>query len=70
MLLRISRSSSNCSAADLSTSFDRLGFPVGDFADDTLEVLQAEIDKLQKDSDPAQFRTAKIILKSFGANFD
>lgn len=47
-----------------------LAFLVGDSTDDTLEVLRAEIDRLQKDSNPAQFRTAKIILKDFGANFD
>lgn len=47
-----------------------LAFLVGDSLDDTLEVLHAEIDRLQKESNPAQFRTAKIILKDFGANFD
>lgn len=46
-----------------------LAFLVGDFTDDSLEVLHAETDTLQKDSDPAQFRTAKIILKNFGAKF-
>ena len=47
-----------------------LAFLVGDSTDDTLEVLRKEIDRLQKDSNPAQFRTAKIILKDFRANFD
>ena len=47
-----------------------LAFLVGDSTDDTLEVLRAEIDGLQKDSNPAQFRAAKIILKDFSANFD
>ena len=47
-----------------------LAFLVGDSTDDTLEVLHAEIDRLQKESNPAQFRTAKVVLKDFGANFD
>ena len=33
-------------------------------------MLHAEIDRLQKESNPAQFRTAKVVLKDFGANFD
>ena len=47
-----------------------LAFLVGDCTDDTLEVLHAEIDRLQKESNLAQFRTAKVVLKDFGANFD
>ena len=47
-----------------------LAFLVSDSTDNTLEVLHAEIDSLQKDSNPAQFRAAKVNLKDFGANFD
>ena len=47
-----------------------LAFLVGDSTDDTLEMLHAEIDRLQKESNPAQFRTAKVVLKDFGADFD
>ena len=47
-----------------------VAFPFGDSTDGTLQVLHAKIDRLQKESNPAQSRTAKIILKDFGANFD
>lgn len=47
-----------------------MAFLVGDSTDDTLQVLHAEIDRLQKESNPAQFRTAKVVLKDFEANFD
>ena len=33
-------------------------------------MLQRELNKLQERTNPAKFRTAKIIQKDFGANFD
>lgn len=47
-----------------------LAFLVGDSTDDTLDVLRREIIKLQEKTNPAKFRTAKIVQKDFGANFD
>ena len=47
-----------------------LAFLVGDSTDDTLDVLRREVIKLQEKTNPAKFRTAKIVQKDFGANFD
>ena len=43
-----------------------LAFLVGDSEDDTLSVLAAELDRLQKRSDGIPFRSAKIVQKNFG----
>ena len=45
-----------------------LAFLVGDSTDDTLSVLAAELDRLQKRTDGVPFRSAKIIEKSFGVH--
>ena len=45
-----------------------LAFLVGDSADDTLSVLSAELDRLQKRSDGIPFRSAKIVEKTFGVH--
>ncbi|KAL2050820.1 hypothetical protein ABVK25_008881 [Lepraria finkii] len=47
-----------------------LAFLIGDSTDDTLDVLRREVIKLQEKTNPAKFRTAKIVQKDFGANFD
>ncbi|KAI9811656.1 MAG: hypothetical protein M1827_005405 [Pycnora praestabilis] len=44
-----------------------LAFLVGDSTDDTLAVLAAELDRVQKRSDKIPFRTALIVEKDFGA---
>ncbi|KAK3942242.1 Anp1-domain-containing protein [Diplogelasinospora grovesii] len=43
-----------------------LAFLVGDSADDTLAVLSAEIDRIQKRPDKIPFRSAMIVEKDFG----
>ncbi|KAL8874359.1 MAG: hypothetical protein Q9174_000310 [Haloplaca sp. 1 TL-2023] len=45
-----------------------LAFLVGDSTDDTLAVLSAELDRVQKRSDKIPFRSALIVEKDFGAN--
>ena len=44
-----------------------LAFLVGDSTDDTLAVLSAELDRVQKRSDKIPFRSALIVEKDFGA---
>lgn len=46
-----------------------LGFLVGDSTDDTLAVLSAELDRVQKLPEIA-FRSAKIIQRDFGSTFE
>lgn len=43
-----------------------LGFLVGDSTDDTLAVLSAELDRIQKRTDKVPFHSATIVEKSFG----
>lgn len=43
-----------------------LAFLVGDSTDDTLAVLAAELDRVQKRTDSIPFRSATIVEKSFG----
>ena len=43
-----------------------LGFLVGDSTDDTLAVLAAELDRIQKRTDDMPFRSVTIIEKNFG----
>lgn len=43
-----------------------LGFLVGDSTDDTLAVLAAELDRIQKRTDKIPFRSALIVEKDFG----
>lgn len=43
-----------------------LGFLVGDSKDDTLAVLAAELDRIQKRTDDMPFRSVTIIEKDFG----
>lgn len=45
-----------------------LAFLVGDSTDDTMSVLGAELDRLQKREDAVPFRSAKIIEKNFGVH--
>ncbi|MCJ1290544.1 hypothetical protein MMC34_002083 [Xylographa carneopallida] len=45
-----------------------LGFLVGDSTDDTMAVLAAELDRVQKRTDKIPFRSAKIIEKDFGVS--
>ena len=45
-----------------------LAFLVGDSTDETLSVLSAELDRLQKRSDGIPFRSAKVVEKSFGVH--
>lgn len=44
-----------------------LAFLVGDSTDDTLAVLSAELDRVQKRTDKIPFRSALIVEKDFGA---
>ena len=44
-----------------------LGFLVGDCADDTLGVLAAELDRIQRRTDKVPFNSAVIVEKDFGA---
>ncbi|KAL9596480.1 MAG: hypothetical protein Q9179_004596 [Wetmoreana sp. 5 TL-2023] len=44
-----------------------LAFLVGDSTDDTLAVLSAELDRVQKRADKTSFRSALIVEKDFGA---
>ncbi|KAI9796900.1 MAG: hypothetical protein M1835_002741 [Candelina submexicana] len=44
-----------------------LGFLVGDSTDDTMAVLSAELDRVQKRTDKIPFRSALIVEKTFGA---
>ncbi len=44
-----------------------LGFLVGDSTDDTMAVLSAELDRVQKRTDKIPFHSAVIVEKSFGA---
>lgn len=43
-----------------------LAFLVGDSVDDTLAILSAELDRIQKRTDDMPFRSALIIQKDFG----
>ena len=43
-----------------------LAFLVGDSTDDTMAVLAAELDRVQKRTDTIPFRSAKIVEKTFG----
>lgn len=43
-----------------------LGFLVGDCTDDTLAVLAAELDRIQRRTDDVPFRSVTIIEKDFG----
>ena len=43
-----------------------LGFLVGDSTDDTLGVLAAELDRVQRRPDSVRFRSAMIVEKDFG----
>lgn len=43
-----------------------LGFLVGDSTDDTLAVLAAELDRIQKRPDDVPFRSALVVQKDFG----
>ena len=45
-----------------------LGFLVGDSTDDTMAVLAAELDRVQKRKDSVPFRSAKVIEKNFGVH--
>ena len=45
-----------------------LAFLVGDSTDDTMAVLAAELDRVQKRTDSIPFRSAKIVEKSFGVH--
>ena len=45
-----------------------LGFLVSDPTDDTMAVLSAELERVQKRTDKVPFRSAKIIQKDFGSN--
>ena len=47
-----------------------LAFLVGDSTDDTLAILSAELDRVQKMSDKIAFRSATIIQKDFGTSLD
>jgi hypothetical protein len=44
-----------------------LGFLVGDSSDDTLAVLSAELDRIQKQTDNVPFNSVLIVEKDFGA---
>ena len=44
-----------------------LGFLVGDSTDDTLAVLSAELDRIQKQTDTLPFNSVLIVEKDFGA---
>lgn len=44
-----------------------LAFLVGDSTDDTLAVLSAELDRVQKRSDKIPFHSALVVEKNFGA---
>jgi hypothetical protein len=44
-----------------------LGFLVGDSTDDTLAVLAAEVDRIQRRQDSVSFRSVLIVEKDFGA---
>lgn len=43
-----------------------LGFLVGDSSDDTVAILAAELDRIQKPDDANSFRSATIVEKDFG----
>lgn len=43
-----------------------IAFLVGDSSDDTMAVLAAELDRLQKRTDAVQFHSATVIQKDFG----
>ena len=47
-----------------------LGFLVGDSKDDTMAVLAAELDRIQKRDDKIRFNSATIVEKDFGASVD
>lgn len=45
-----------------------LAFLIGDSTDDTMAVLAAELDRVQKRTDKIPFRSAKVIEKDFGVH--
>ena len=45
-----------------------LGFLVGDSTDDTLAVLSAELDRIQRQTDTLPFNSVLIVEKDFGAS--
>jgi hypothetical protein len=47
-----------------------LAFLVGDSKDDTMAVLAAELDRVQKRTDKVPFRSAKIVEKTFGVGYE
>jgi hypothetical protein len=47
-----------------------LAFLVGDSTDDTLAILSAELDRVQKMSEKIAFRSATIVQKDFGESLD